>query len=87
MKTGIFERFEEWSWRLYRVEPERLRREARLRVVLLRRLLAATGAAGVLYVALELTGTLSNSRQIFPFVFGTSTEASTEGSSASAIRP
>lgn len=60
MKTGIFERFEEWSWRLYRVEPERLRREARLRVVLLRRLLAATGAAGVLYVALELTGTLSN---------------------------
>jgi signal transduction histidine kinase len=59
MPVGWTERVEEWTWRLYRLEPERLRRETDLRVALLRRLLVATGAACLLYVALEAAGILA----------------------------
>jgi signal transduction histidine kinase len=59
MNAGLFQRFEEWSWRLYRMEPERMRREANLRVALLRRLLGATAAAGLLYAALQGVGVLA----------------------------
>jgi signal transduction histidine kinase len=64
-RAGLFERIEEWSWRLYRLEPERLRRETNLRVALLRRLLVATAAAGLLYAALEMAGVLAN--RVFPY--------------------
>jgi signal transduction histidine kinase len=65
MMAGLLERFEDWNWRLYRLEPERLRREERMRAALLRRLLVATGAACLLYVALEVAGVLSN--PFFPY--------------------
>jgi hypothetical protein len=65
MTASSFERLEEWTWRLYRIEPARLRREEDLRAVLLRRLLLATGVVCLLYVALVASGGLSSG--IFPY--------------------
>jgi signal transduction histidine kinase len=61
----LLERLEEWSAQLYRLDPERLRREQGLRAALLRRLLLATGAVALLYLGLGLAGVVAG--RFFPY--------------------
>jgi signal transduction histidine kinase len=63
--ASLLERVESWSARLYRLDPEQLRREQDFRVPLLRRLLLASGAAALLYLALGLAGVVSG--RFFPY--------------------
>jgi hypothetical protein len=60
MIARSLEWLEKWTWKLYRIDPERLNREEDLRAPLLRRLMLATGAVCILYVLLVAAGWLSN---------------------------
>jgi signal transduction histidine kinase len=61
----LLERLDSWFNRLYRLDPERLRREHVFRATLLRPLLLACGAGALLYLVLGLTGVVSG--HLFPY--------------------
>jgi signal transduction histidine kinase len=68
MMSRWLDRMESWSqrlYRLYRLDPERVRREADLRSDLLRRLLLAAGASALLYLGLGMLGIVAGS--FFPY--------------------
>lgn len=65
MLAHFFDRVEQSTWRLYRIDPERLRREEDLRAALLRRLILGTSLLVALYASLALARVLSS--RFFPY--------------------
>jgi signal transduction histidine kinase len=65
MFFDLLERVESWSNRLYRLDPDRLRREQEFRARLLLRLLLGVGAIALLYLTLGLAGIVTG--LFFPY--------------------
>ncbi len=64
MVSRFLRRLDAWSSRLYRLDPERLRREEELRATLLRQLVVATAAISACYLLLACVGILAPSRRL-----------------------
>jgi len=65
MLGRFLRRLDAWSSRLYRLDPDRLRREEELRATMLRQLVIATAAISACYLLLACVGILAPSRRLF----------------------